>query len=68
MVICEITDKPDGYDIVDEIDVPKGRRLDVAMRKWVEEFGKEKKEYVGLKMLVPAMKIKKVSKVEVVYA
>jgi hypothetical protein len=57
-----------GYSYVNELEVPKGRRLDVALRKWVEENGKEKKAYALLRLEVPAMKIKKVSKVEVVFA
>ena len=67
MLVYTVIEKG-AMQLVDEIDVPKGRRLDVAMKKWVEENGKERTVYVGMKVLVPEMKIKKVSKIEVVYA
>ena len=66
MLVCEVIEG--GYKFVEEIEVLKGRRLDVALRNWVEKNNKEKPKYVGLKLLVQPMKVKRVSKVEVVYA
>lgn len=66
MLVCKCTEG--NYQVLEEIEVPKGWRQSVALRKWIEDNGVEKIHYAGIKLLVPEMRIKKVSKVEVVYA